>query len=369
MDTSGSEDEDITNSPIVDTWTETTEGMKQITFTKINELLVDLPGQEPYDWFRLLLDDELLNMIVMQTNNYAVEVLVDSSGPRSRISEWKDITTSELLIFIGLTLHTGTIQLPHIEDYWKTHRLFSTCFPRFMSRDRYLLIMRCIHFCENLPPTDLPPADRLYKVRPLLNHFTSKMQTVYYPGKNLSLDESMVLWKGKLIFKQYLPKKKHKYGVKLYMLTEPDGTVLNLIVYAGANDALLCGKNHTEKVVLLLMRNFLNSGHSLYMDQYYNSYSLAKNLLSNNTFCTGTLRKDRVGNPREVIDAKLKKGESQGMYCENVLVGKWRDKRDIPYISTEFQNTIETVTNRRGNENHKPLPIVQYNKYMGYVKR
>lgn len=208
MDTSGSEDEDITNSPIVDTWTETTEGMKQITFTKINELLVDPPGQEPYDWFRLLLDDELLNMIVMQTNNYAVEVLVDSSGPRSRISEWKDITTSELLIFIGLTLHTGTIQLPHIEDYWKTHGLFSTCFPRFMSRDRYLLIMRCIHFCENLPPTDLPPADRLYKVRSLLNHFTSKMQTVYYPGKNLSLDESMVLWKGKLIFKQYLPKKK-----------------------------------------------------------------------------------------------------------------------------------------------------------------
>lgn len=132
------------------------------------------------------------------------------------------------------------------------------------------------------------------------------MQTLYYPGKHLSLDESMVLWKGKLAFRQYLPKKKHKYGVKLYMLTESDGTVLDFTIYAGANNAL-SGKNHMNKVVMFLMRNYLNSGHSLYMDNYYNSCTLAKELLNKNTFCTGTIRKDRRGNPPEVIKANLKK--------------------------------------------------------------
>uniref|UniRef100_A0A6P7F461 Uncharacterized protein LOC114326134 n=1 Tax=Diabrotica virgifera virgifera TaxID=50390 RepID=A0A6P7F461_DIAVI len=104
-------------------WTETTSGMKQIPFTKRSGLLVDSPGDSAYDWFRLLFDDELLNMIVLQTNSYAVEVLSTSKGcDRSRISLWKELTISELLIFIGLTFHTGTIQLPSIQDYWKKNR-------------------------------------------------------------------------------------------------------------------------------------------------------------------------------------------------------------------------------------------------------
>lgn len=127
---------------IHDIWTETSEGTTQIPLTKVNQLLVDSPGQEPYDWFRLLVDDELLNIIVLQNNNYAVEVLSVSSGHCSRISAWKPLTIYELLIFIALTLHMGTIKLPRISDYWKKHRLFSNCFPRFMSRARYFLIMR-----------------------------------------------------------------------------------------------------------------------------------------------------------------------------------------------------------------------------------
>ncbi|XP_050516259.1 piggyBac transposable element-derived protein 4-like [Diabrotica virgifera virgifera] len=348
-------------------WTETTSGMKQIPFTKRSGLLVDSPGDSAYDWFRLLFDDELLNMIVLQTNSYAVEVLSTSKGcDRSRISLWKELTVSELLIFIGLTFHTGTIQLTSIQDYWKKNRLFSTCFSSYMSRDRYLLIMRCLHFAENVKENEPVPVDRLYKVRPLLDHFNNKMKTVYYPGKYLSLDESMILWKGKLVFKQYLPKKRHKYGVKLYMLTEADSTILDIHIYAGAGDAT-AGKSHTERVVLHLMRNFFDHGHSLHMDNYYNSYNLAKLLLDKNSFCTGTLRKDRKGCPKNVVDAKLKKGQTKSMYLNNVMVGKWRDKRDIIYISTEYKNEMVTVRNRRGDEKIKPLPIIQYNKYMGGV--
>ncbi|XP_050508739.1 uncharacterized protein LOC126885957 [Diabrotica virgifera virgifera] len=74
-------------------WTETTSGMKQIPFTKRSGLLVDSPGDSAYEWFRLLFDDELLNMIVLQTNSYAVEVLSTSKGcDRSRISLWKELT-------------------------------------------------------------------------------------------------------------------------------------------------------------------------------------------------------------------------------------------------------------------------------------
>lgn len=61
--------------------------------------------------------------------------------------------------------------------------------------------------------------NRLYKIRPLINYFNNKMQQLYYPSKNLSLDEFMVLYRGRLVFKQYIKNKRHKYGLTLYMLT------------------------------------------------------------------------------------------------------------------------------------------------------
>lgn len=54
------------------------------------------------------------------------------------------------------------------------------------------------------------------------------MKEVYEPSKNLSLDESMVLWRGRLVFRQYIKNKQHKYGVKSYLLTEPWGFYIGL---------------------------------------------------------------------------------------------------------------------------------------------
>lgn len=89
------------------------------------------------------------------------------------------------------------------------------------------------------------------------------------------------------------------------MLTEVDGTILDFVIYSGALDNVICGKTHTEKVVLHLMQKILNNGHSLYMDNFHNNFHLAKTLLEKNIFCTGTLRKERKDSPHDVIHAKL----------------------------------------------------------------
>ncbi|GBP40875.1 PiggyBac transposable element-derived protein 4 [Eumeta japonica] len=104
------------------------------------------------------------------------------------------------------------------------------------------------------------------------------MADCYCPGRQLSLDESMVLWRGRLLFRQYIKNKRHKYGLKLYMLTEPDGLILKFRVYAGSKDVEVTGKGHAEKIVLHLLEDFLEKGHEVYMDNYYNSVGLAKNL-------------------------------------------------------------------------------------------
>lgn len=109
--------------------------------------------------------------------------------------------------------------------------------------------------------------------------------------------------------------------------------------------------------------------HSLYLDNFYNSYHLACKLLSRNTYCTGTLRFDRKDNPVEVKNAKLKKGETIARYCNGVMIAKWKDKRDIFYISTEFGNNLKKYYNRRQEEKEKPEAICEYNKFMGGIDK
>jgi len=62
--------------------------------------------------------------------------------------------------------------------------------------------------------------DRLYKVRPLLDYLFEKFQSVYGIQQDVSVDESLLLWKGRLVFKQYLPLKRSRFSIKLFKLCE-----------------------------------------------------------------------------------------------------------------------------------------------------
>ncbi|XP_046666746.1 piggyBac transposable element-derived protein 4-like [Homalodisca vitripennis] len=357
--------------PLNPAWSAQLQPPTVIPFTKQNELLVPTPREnKPVDWFLLLVDDQLLESIVADTNRYAFDLFFGpSTEPRSRIHRWKDLTLDELKKFIGLLLHTGTFKLNRLNDYWKTHRMFNlNCFRDHMSRDRFLIILRCIHFSHHQNVAQGVQEDRLSKVRMLVDHFNKKMDDVYYPGKELSLDEAMVLWRGRLIFRQYIKGKRHKYGIKLYTLCEPGGLILRFLVYSGSLSDL-GGKGHATKVVLHLMRGKLNHGHSLYMDNFYNSFPLAYQLLRKKTYCTGTLRADRKYLPDEVKSAKVKKGETIARSAEQVTVAKWKDKRVVTYITTEFENNMVESRNRHGVARVKPLPIVKYNTFMKGVDR
>ena len=76
-----------------------------------------------------------------------------------------------------------------------------------MLRNRFFLLLNFLHFSINEDPLFDPKdknRDRLHKVRPLINMTTEQCKKIYNPGKNLSVDESLVLFKGRLDFKQYI---------------------------------------------------------------------------------------------------------------------------------------------------------------------
>ena len=181
----------------------------------------------------------------------------------------------------------------------------------------------------------------------------------------MSIDESMILWRGRLVFRQFIPGKCHKYGIKLYLLCETSGYVWNVLVYCGKMDPI-SGFGHAESVVLKLMGSRLDKGHMLFTDNFYTSVPLAKQLLTRKTHLCGTLRRNRKHLPEAVVTRQLKKGETIARRHGSIVVSKWKDKRDVLTLSTIHSGRLakSTKKNRRGEEITKPDCILDYNAHM-----
>ena len=57
-----------------------------------------------------------------------------------------------------------------------------------------------------------PGYDRLYNIYPLITSLISNFQASYKPGCELSIDEAIVSFKGRIWFLQYMPKKQTNRG-------------------------------------------------------------------------------------------------------------------------------------------------------------
>jgi len=53
------------------------------------------------------------------------------------------------------------------------------------------------------------------------------------PSQDLSVDESLIKYKGRLSWKQYIPSKRNRFGVKTFSVVDASGFVLNSKIYAG----------------------------------------------------------------------------------------------------------------------------------------
>lgn len=355
-------------------------------FQKKAEIHVDTTDFDLIDFFRLYIDDDLLNCFVTETNRYAEQWKRNNPETlrkkRCRVHQWVPVTKDDMLRFLGLTLLMGLMRKPCIDLYWSKDELFRTpIFARVMTRERYQIILRFLHFVDNdyAPDSLDKDRDRLFKIRPLIEHLNEKFCTIYTPDQNIALDESLILWKGRLLFKQYLPAKRKRFGIKVYNLCESSGYTYRFRVYTGAQDPAhdiqnvlpsdTVSFNKTEKLTIFMMLPLLNGGYTLYVDNWYTSLNLFQYLHANSTNACGTMRSNRV--PEAVRNLKLSKGESRTLQCGELQCTKFVDKKDVYILSTIHKpgTTERRVRGRNQKAIHKPNSVLDYNLNMGAVDR
>ena len=88
------------------------------------------------------------------------------------------------------------------------------------------------------------------------------------------------------------------------------------------------------------------------------------------TYICGTLNNRRKGIPEEVKKAKLNKGDHIWRRSDDVVVSKWKDKREVLTISNKHtEPQMVLVTNRRGDQKMKPNIVRDYNDGMSGIDR
>ena len=326
--------------------------------------------------FKMFFDNELVELIVCETNTYtAQKIQARSFIPlHSRMRDWKPVTKDEMYVVLALFMLMGIIQKPTLRSYFSKNYILATpIFGFIISVDQFESICNFMHFNNNDHIGTYQGPSKLFKIYPVLSHLNTKFQSLYLPGQNIAIDESLTLWRGRLSFRQYIPLKSSKFGIKSYELCESSsGYLWSFIIYTGKDTvfqtAFISGDtNKTATIVLSLVEPLLKKGRTLWMDNFYNSPALAQRLKSLKTDCVGTLRLSRKDVPQRVKEKKLKKGALVAQHSGPVSVLKWKDKKEVTMISTYHGEETRMKLTKCRQEKQKPVSVLDYNENMGGV--
>lgn len=166
-------------------------------------------------------ESEFENM-AKHTNIYAKQ---------KNITNFYDSTPSEMKVFLGIHLLIICMKHIRIRLYW-TNDFRVNLIADSMSRNRFFMLMSLFHVKDNneIPVNNV---DKFIKVRPLYNAFIKHCETLP-KNTNLSVDEQMIKFKGKLGVKQYMKGKPCPWGIKNFLLCSSKEMVYNMLLYQGS---------------------------------------------------------------------------------------------------------------------------------------
>lgn len=331
--------------------------------------------EDPLDFFSLFFDQELVDYIVSETNRFADQFLERTElTPSARAQNWKETDAKEIRIFLAILLYEGIIQKPVEEWYWSRRQSISTPFINdIMSYKRFQILMKFLHFSNNEtfdPSTH--PHPRIKKIYEVFQIICRRFQAIYVPETNITIDESLIPYKGRLGYKQYIPTKRARFGVKLFELCESSsGYIWNMLIYTGKDTPF-----HTDyekygmgtRCVMTLSQALLNKGYCLIVDNFYTSPELAELLKDFKTDIYGTIRPTRKSLPPSIKSEKLKRGDVIAFQKGKMCVMKWQDKKPVCILSTVHNHEM-VETRSRQKSVQKPKAVIDYNINMGAVDK
>ena len=112
------------------------------------------------------------------------------------------------------------------------------------------------------------PVTKVDKVTAVMDLLTPRFRQYYSPSVNLSIDKTMVGFRGRSSSLQYIPNKPTKWGIKAFTMADgANGYLLNVLLYTGAEMLHDARSEYSDlpvpaRVVLELTEPYLGQGIS-----------------------------------------------------------------------------------------------------------
>ncbi|XP_027232578.1 piggyBac transposable element-derived protein 4 [Penaeus vannamei] len=305
---------------------------------------------EIFSWF---FTDDLLDLIVKETNWYAA-AHPPCTSPKMR--KWMPTSREELQAYFGIRVIMGLAGRPSYYDYWSSspvlrHELVA----EVMTRDRFDQLTACLHFAHVEEGAPLPE-DRMWKLRPVVNALSNSFRSTFMPGQEITIDESLWKFHEKLDINTCNTSKRATFGLKVCKLCATTGPAAGYTscfkVYIGQDRGDIPS---STKAVLHLMETggFLGLGYQLFVDAWYTSPSLFRILQARNTNAAGRAQLNRKFMPKDLSV----RGKGDVDYCSSngLLALQWKGRDTFTLLST-----IHTAS----MDGSKPSVVVDYNNSM-----
>lgn len=376
---SSSQDSVVTGSPTVrgrrDTsWSNTDFSPTLFTFDEdvgISETCEVSEDSSELDYFLEFFPYEFVDRIVLETNSYHdFLMMTENFPPHSKIHKWTPTNRKEMYMFLCVIMSMAHVKKHRMRDYWTKGMPTATpAFTDMMTQDRFFALLRHLHFTDNRQHV---PGDKLEKIKWVVDYLRNKFNSSLKPFQDLCIDESLLLWRGRLGFRQYIPQKRNRFGMKFFVLCDVEsGFILDFIIYTGKGTDIEIDKElgYSGSVVKKLLEPYLDKGHNLYVDSWYTSPKLFEYLYSKKTGSCGTVRANRKLMP---VLPDVKRGECVAYHKNSMLCVKWRDKRVVHLLTTLHTNSMVDTSKRdrrTGASIKKPACVVDYTQKMRLVDK
>lgn len=111
----------------------------------------------------------------------------------------------DILYFAGMHKLSGT----NIKRLWKPYGM--SIFRCAMSKNHFLFLLLCLRFDDRATREERKSQDRLAHIRETWEAFIANCTAYYEPYQNVTIDEQLLGFRSKCIFRMYIPNKPDKY--------------------------------------------------------------------------------------------------------------------------------------------------------------
>ena len=180
-----------------------------------------LINQTPFSLFCLFFSFEMLEIIAKNTN---LKVKKKYALNDIKRRQWHDTSSSEVGAFLGILLYMGYTLMPRLTDYWNTSPKFAIhdMVIQAMSLRRWEQLKRVLKISnpDENEIIDTRGPDWWKKLEPLATDFRKALKKYWIPGSYVSVDEQLILFRGRSCHTMQIATKAAGVGFKIYSLCQ-----------------------------------------------------------------------------------------------------------------------------------------------------